>query len=602
MNRLISPELREKLTKRFEKLYDTKADACLNRFLFLLGRYGVGLKDKAHGNEWTEQDAILITYGDMIQRGPKNKIADLCSFLNSFVNNSISTLHILPFFPYSSDDGFSVIDYRRVRDDLGDWDTIETISTNFDEQVKLFSAFTGDYAMAQTVDANYKIMADLVINHVSRESSWFRDYVNGVAPARNYFIEADPDQDLSDVVRPRSKPLLTQVTTKEGEKHLWTTFSEDQIDVDFSNPDVLFEFLDILLFYISKGISVIRLDAIAYLWKKLGTSCIHLPETHEVVKLIREVVDLVAPHVTIITETNVPHEENISYFGDGDEAHMVYQFSLPPLLLHAIQTENASYLTQWAQNLEEPPEDCLYFNFTASHDGIGVRPLEGLVPDKEFETLVNGVKKRGGYVSYKTDSDGNESPYELNITYLDAFKDPEQEDTQNQIDRFMCSQTIMLTMQGVPGIYLHSLTGTTNYTEGVERTGEKRAINRKKWDYDELVSEINDESSITHQVLNRYNELLYIRKKHPAFHPHGKQQVYNIGNEFFVLGRTSPEGGEKILSISNVTGVKQEIDVDRTDLPIESQTPYLNLLDDENQGSQGNLTVQPFETLWLLVD
>jgi len=120
---------------------------------------------------------------------------------------------------------------------------------------------------------------------------------------------------------------------------------------------------------------IARLDAVAFLWKELGTNCLHLPETHELVKLFRDVCEIVAPRAIILTETNVPHAENVSYFGQGDEAHMVYQFSLPPLLLHAFITGNGQYLTHWASGLEPPPAGCTFFNFTASHDGVGVRPF-----------------------------------------------------------------------------------------------------------------------------------------------------------------------------------------------------------------------------------
>jgi len=276
----------------------------------------------------------------------------LRSFMMQRVGKTITGIHILPFFPYTSDDGFSVQNYHEVREDLGGWMHIRRLARE------------------------YRVMGDVVINHVSAQSNWFRDFKKGIAPARDYFHVTEPSPALDQVTRPRNLPLLTPVKTPMGPVHVWTTFSPDQIDLNFANPDVLFEFLDIILLYISQGVSVLRLDAIAYLWKRVGTNCIHLPETHEVVKLIRNVLDLLAPHVTIITETNVPHAENVSYFGTGDEAHMVYQFSLPPLLLHALLRGNARWLTQWAAGLQPAPDGCAYFNFTSSHDGVGVRPLE----------------------------------------------------------------------------------------------------------------------------------------------------------------------------------------------------------------------------------
>lgn len=605
MHPLIDESTKSHFYQRFRSLYGKRADHCFRRLVYLLGRYGVGRRDEPIArdvDQFDEQDAVLISYGDMIYDREDYKLADLCNFLNEYVQEAVSVLHILPFFPYSSDEGFSVKDYREVREDLGDWNSIEAVTTRFDEHIQQYTAYEGDYVTNQLMQANYDVMADLVINHVSRESSWFQDFLSGIQPTKNYFITVDPETDLSKVTRPRSTPLLTPVRNREGKVYVWTTFSNDQIDLDFSNPDVLFEFLDILLFYISKGISVIRLDAIAYLWKEIGTSCIHLPETHDIVKLIREFVELVAPHVTIITETNVPHEENISYFGEGDEAHMVYQFSLPPLLLHAILNENASYLTEWAKTLDEPPEDCLYFNFTASHDGIGVRPLEGLVPEEEFEQLVQSTKERGGYVSYKTDEDGNESPYELNITYFDAFKDIENGDPELQIRRFMCSQIIMLSLKGLPGIYLHSLTATSNYTEGVDQGDDKRAINRKRWGLEELKSRLQDEESTTAQVFYRYRSLLNIRRQHPAFDPHGDQTVYDWKDELFVIFRESPDNGEAVLSVSNCSSDRQKVDIRDMKGPLDSYESYPNLLEEESKRVEGhNLMLAPYETVWLKV-
>ncbi|MDX1639962.1 MAG: alpha-amylase family glycosyl hydrolase, partial [Balneolaceae bacterium] len=446
-------DLQNDFAAHFRKIYGrNKVDECLNCTRELIQKYAPEIPDpKRTGDKWTEKDSILITYGDVLRdknRPDEERLNILEEFLDQYVAGSVSSLHILPFFPSSSDAGFSVIDYKKVREDLGTWRNIRQLAKK------------------------YRLMADLVINHTSRYSDWFQNFKQLKQPGREYFISVDPDLDISSVTRPRNSPLLTPVQTDNGDRVVWTTFSEDQVDVDFRNPDVLFEYLDIFLFYLSQGIQIVRLDAIAYLWKKMGTPCIHLPETHEVVKLFRTLVDEVAPHVTLVTETNVPHKENVSYFGSGnDEAHMVYQFSLPPLLLHAILTENTQYLTEWASGLGDIPEGCYFMNFTASHDGIGVRPLEGLVPDEEFEYMIQAVYKREGFVSYKRNSDGSESPYELNITYFDAFSEPGADDDSAQVRRYLCSQAIMLALKGVPGIYFHNLTATRNNINEALSTG-----------------------------------------------------------------------------------------------------------------------------------
>ncbi|MEX0994572.1 MAG: sugar phosphorylase, partial [Balneolaceae bacterium] len=547
----------------FRNIYgEDRAEKCIGRLEELLNKYELEEREGVSGGDlWTHDDHILITYADKIQADLQDSgthLGKLHRFLKERLDGLISTVHLLPFFPSSSDDGFSVIDYKQVDEQVGAWKDIENMGKDF------------------------RLMADLVINHTSRFSPWFRKFLKREVPYDNYFIEVDKDTDLSDVTRPRSSPLRTPVQTKSGGTTVWTTFSDDQIDVNFSNPDVLFEFLDIFLFYISKGVRVVRLDAVAFLWKKLGTSCIHLPETHEIVKLFRSLVDTYLPGVNLITETNVPHKENISYFGDGDEAHMVYQFSLPPLLLHALLTENASYLTGWAQSLGEIPEGCTYFNFTASHDGIGVRPLEGLVPGREFDSLVEGTKERGGYVTYKDNPDGTKSPYELNITYFDAFKSRNGQKSLQE-KRYFCSQMIMLSLAGVPGIYFHNLTGMPNYREGVERTGRYRTINRKKWSQAELEEILGDPESATRRIFTWYCSLLRKRKQHPAFHPMGKQQVYDVGESFFCIRRTDPEQRESMLVLANVTNREKTVDVSEADLPLDPGRIYRDEITEETR-------------------
>jgi sucrose phosphorylase len=570
----------ERIGDRLARLYgEERRSRLLERIGLLAGRYGVGVCHDEHcgGSLWDERDAIVIAYGDMVRREGEAPLQTLLGFMDTYLHEALSGVHILPFFPYSSDDGFSVIDFRQVDPHLGDWDAIQAIS------------------------ADYRLMTDLVLNHVSSRSAWFKGFTNGLAPERDYFIVMDPDSDLSAVVRPRNLPLLTAAQTPAGERHVWTTFSADQVDLDFANPDVLFEILDILCLYVNKGARIVRLDAIAYLWKEPGTSCVHLPQTHEVVKLMRDVLEMLAPGVILLTETNVPHNENVSYFGDGDEAHMVYQFSLPPLLLHALHSGNTRYLTTWAATLEPPPAGCTYFNFTASHDGIGVRPLEGLLPQSELDTLAEGMKQRGGQVSMRARSDGSESPYELNITYFDALSDPGQAESGLHIARFLCSQTIMLGLQGIPGIYFNSLVGGRNNTVGMQTTGQARTINRQKWDAGTLSQQLEDSASSAHRVFSEYLHRLRLRRMRPAFHPDAPQRVLALPDGLFGFMRTSREGNEQLLSLSNLQSSARQINIERA-FPEFSGQVWTELIEGrEIDGSAvTRLRLAPYQTLWLL--
>ncbi|RVU85791.1 alpha-amylase [Leucothrix sargassi] len=479
--------------------------------------------------KWDEKDVVLISYGDTITSQAEDaSLRCLKDFADHWLTDVFSIIHLLPIFPYTSDDGFSVADYRAIRSDLGDWKDVNALGDNFE------------------------LMFDFVLNHCSRVSLYFADFRGDRDPYKDFFIYEDPKADWSKVVRPRSSPLLTEIPTHDGLRHVWTTFSADQVDLNYRNPEVLLEMLDILFFYLTQGSRITRLDAIAFLWKEVGTNCLHLPQTHEVVKLMRDLVEHACPGAILLTETNVPHEENISYFGDGDEAHMVYQFSLPPLLLHAIHSGSTQYLYDWLKNLSPPPEGCTYFNFTASHDGIGVRPLEGLLPDEELKQLLDDMRSGGAYVSTRRNTDGVDVPYEINVTYYDAFRNPGHQSAPWQVSRFLLSQTVALSLRGIPGIYLHSLLGTPNDHKRVEVTGMTRAINRHQWDIDELSALLEVHESSTSILLNEYTRRIKVRRDQPAFHPDAEQMVLDLDDELLGIMRVS-ECGQKIVALYNFT-------------------------------------------------
>lgn len=591
----ITRQQAQRIQRRLVNLYGDQAPGLLERFYMMIGRYGVGLEAPPRRGYWSENDTVLITYADIVQDRAWSRdhgVVDLSEeivletplqtlrrFCSRRLRGAIRVIHILPFYPWSSDDGFSVIDYREVDSNYGSWKDVSQLGADFD------------------------LMFDLVLNHCSRGSEWFQQYVTGIAPARFYFLPTDPKTDLSSVVRPRPWPLLSRAATRDGEAWVWSTFSEDQVDLNWQNPDVFFEFLDILFLYLSYGVRILRLDAVAFLWKVIGTSCIHLPETHEIVKLFRDVLEIVAPDVILLTETNVPHAENISYFGEGDEAHMVYNFSLPPLVLHALLRNDGSHLTRWARSLPELGAGQAFLNFTASHDGIGVRPLQGILEEDELAWIVEQVEERGGRVSVKANSDGSTSPYELNITYVDALSDLQDDD--RGIDRFLCSQAIALAFRGIPAIYFHSLVGTPNYQEGVEHTGQNRSINRRKWVIDELEALIDDPATRQGRIYGRYLQWLRRRLNHTAFHPDGAMEVLDLGPDLFAFVRTSPGGQEIIVCVFNLTPEKKLV-------PMRDLHPLLAQEDREEcrdilsaqgvpAGPEAELEMRPYHAFWLAV-
>ncbi len=529
--------------------------------------------------EWVDQkDIMLITYADSIKNDSEKPLKTLHSFLKTYVKDFINCIHILPFYPYSSDDGFSVIDYYKVNAELGDWEDIIELS------------------------ADFKLMFDAVINHISAKSDWFSEYLKGVSEFQDFFIEADPKKDYSSVTRPRALPLLSEFETVEGEKYIWTTFSADQIDLNYKYPEVFLKIIDLLLTYSDYNTTFLRLDAIGYMWKEDGTNCINLPQAHIVVQLIRDVFEAAAPYVKLITETNVPHKDNISYFGNGhNEAHMVYNFSLPPLTLYSFLTGDSRYLSNWAASLEKEPqsEETTFFNFLASHDGIGVMPTRGYLSENELNNMIEKIKSHGGLVSYKSNIDGSKSAYELNINYMDALSHP-NDDEELRLKRFLAAHSILLSMRGMPGIYIHSLLGSRSYHDGVKSTGINRAINREKLKVNELISGLNDVNSLRYKVLNGIKHLIDIRKEQTAFHPNASQKVLFLDPHVFSVLRISKNKECFLLSITNVSGKYVDLSVNNiVELSDYNTKQFKDLISDAGFNVFDNIKLEPYQSMWL---
>ena len=570
-------ETKKRLRQRLTFLYGKQREPeIFNRIQDIAGAYASGVKE-SKGTKLSEKDIVLIAYPDQLRMAGQTPLWTLGHFLSHYLEDLITTVHILPFYPYSSDDGFSVIDYRQVHPEFGGWDDIEWLGNRF------------------------KLMFDAVINHISSKSEWLKHFLEGDPDFRDFFIQVNPGVDLSSVVRPRDLPLITSFKTDRGEVHLWTTFSADQVDLNFANPRVLLEILDLLLFYIQKGANIIRLDAIAFLWKEVGTSCIHLPQTHQIIKLMRDILDEVAPHVLLLTETNVPHQENLSYFGDGqDEAHMVYQFALPPLILHTLTSGNANRLTDWAANLERPSPQVTFFNFTASHDGIGLRPARGILSDNEIERLVSLTEQRGGAISYRRLGDHGRQAYELNINYFSALSDTSELDhhPDTSIARFLCSQAMMLTFPGLPAVYFHSLFGSRNDLEGVERTGQPRSINRQKFLLKPFEVELAQNQSVRYQVWNGFKKFLQVRRSQPEFDPWGKHDIIKFLPGIFCILRTSPRDGRRMLCLHEVSGKTQEFVAPLKENPKGSALDLINM----EKMDLTQIHMRPYQVRWIQLD
>ncbi|MCU2523710.1 sugar phosphorylase [Enterobacter hormaechei] len=555
-----------KIKKLINHIYgESFSDAHLNVLLTKLEKAAVNITEKRKSG-WDEKDVVLITYADQFSAKGEKALPVFTRFYNEWLSRTFSHVHLLPFYPWSSDDGFSVIDYHEVAPETGTWRDVAELKQSA------------------------SLMFDFVCNHMSAKSEWFANYLAQKPGYEDFFISVDPETDLSAVTRPRALPLLTPFTLNDGSvRHLWTTFSDDQIDLNFASPQVLIAMVDVLLHYLMEGARYIRLDAVGFMWKIPGTTCIHLEQTHCLIQLFRAITDAVAPGTVIITETNVPHKDNISYFGDGEnEAQMVYQFSLPPLVLHAVHRQDVKALCRWAGSLALPSAHTTWFNFLASHDGIGLNPLRGILPESEILSLVEKLQQEGALVNWKNNPDGTRSPYEINVTYLDALSLRDSSDDE-RIARFILAHAVLLSFPGVPAVYIQSILGSRNDYEGVERLGYNRAINRKKYTAGQVDRELNNNKSIRYQIYSRLSELIAIRRGERAFHPDSQAIFDAIGEHILKIVRVA-ENGERMTALFNFSNKMQTV---------YGQRLFGRELLSGQDISGTELTLNPWQVMWI---
>jgi hypothetical protein len=479
-------------------------------------------------------DSWIISYPDHISGHQGTPLNVLDEFVRKRLRPFITGVHILPCFPSSSDEGFSVKDYFAVDERYGTWGDIENLASNGN------------------------MMLDAVVNHASTQGKWFEQWRTGIPPFDEFFRTEDPDADLSGVVRARQHPLLTKFDTAQGERWVWTTFSQDQADLDYRNPEVALAMTEVILTYAQHGATAIRLDAVGFLWKEVGTASIHLENTHLVVQLLRATLDATYPGVLLVSETNVPHTENVSYLGSEStrEADMVYQFPLPPLTLHAFATGDATALKVWLGTIDDIPPTTTYFNFLASHDGVGLRPLEGLVDESEVEILVDVCVANGGLVTYRSDDDGTAVAYELNGTWFDLIRGTSVD--AEALQRHIASHGLMLALRGEPAIYVQALLAEENAIDLAATTSQPRSMNRRRFAIDDIDERIADPDSNTSLSLHRLVEMLEWRGESDAFFPESEQRILPTSSRIVGIERTARSGTIAWVYV-NVSGEHEEV-------------------------------------------
>lgn len=571
---MLKKDFSEKVKQYLFQIYsnDLSKKQINNLFLNIKSIFTQPMK-RSKNELWSEKDFLLITYADSIKKNNQKNLITLNSFLKKYCKE-FSYIHILPFFPFSSDDGFAVEDYKKIKIEHGSWKDLKKITKTFD------------------------IMVDLVINHCSSNNKLFKNFLEDKNPGKDFFINSEKKFPKSNkIVRPRSSDLSKKVLVDRKNTYVWCTFGHDQVDFDFRNPNVLLYFFEIIKFYLDQDIKALRLDAVAFLWKELGTRCINLPQTHNIIRLIRLIIDRFYNKTLIITETNIPSHENLTYFGNNNEAHCIYNFSLAPLLIHAVVSGNSFYLKKWSRGMPPAQENNSYLNFLSTHDGIGMRPVEGILPENEIQKYFNFFKKQGGLFSYRTNA-GKKSVYEVNITLLEAFKECYNGKDKFVLERFILAHTILFSMEGIPAIYIQNYLGSKNDNAKVKKTNSFRSINRRNWNFDSLVKIFKNKSNINSKILHSLNRLMVLRKKQIAFHPNATQFTLQLGDIFFGIWRQSIDRSQSIFCISNLTNVKQKISL--LDINLISTNNWFDILSNKKIKNIGDeLLFKPYQTFWI---
>ena len=571
---MLKKDFSEKVKQYLFQIYtnDLSKKQINNLFLNIKSIFTQPMK-RSKNKLWSEKDFLLITYADSIKKNNQKNFTTLNSFLKKYCKE-FSYIHILPFFPFSSDDGFAVEDYKKIKIEHGSWKDLKKITKTFD------------------------IMVDLVINHCSSNNKLFTNFLEDKNPGKDFFINSEKKFPKSNkIVRPRSSDLSKKVLVDGKNTYVWCTFGHDQVDFDFRNPNVLLYFFEIIKFYLDQDIKALRLDAVAFLWKELGTRCINLPQTHNIIRLIRLIIDRFYNKTLVITETNIPSHENLTYFGNNNEAHCIYNFSLAPLLIHAVVSGNSFYLKKWSRGMPPAQENNSYLNFLSTHDGIGMRPVEGILPENEIQKYFNFFKKQGGLFSYRTNA-GKKSVYEVNITLLEAFKECYNGKDKFVLERFILAHTILFSMEGIPAIYIQNYLGSKNDNAKVKKTNSFRSINRRNWNFDSLVKILKNKSNINSKILHSLNRVMVLRKKQIAFHPNATQFTLQLGDIFFGIWRQSIDRSQSIFCISNLTNVKQKISL--LDINLISTNNWFDILSNKKIKNIGDeLLFKPYQTFWI---
>lgn len=426
-----------------------------------------------------ENKIMLITYADSMGQDLK----ELKEILDQHFKEAVGGVHILPFYPSSADRGFAPLTYKKVDPNFGDWDDI------------------------QALKENYYLMFDFMVNHISRQSQYFRDfqqykddskYSDFFIRYKDFWKNGEPTEKEVDLIykrKPRAPYIDVEFEDGTTEK-IWCTFDEEQLDLNVESEVAKNFIKENLEFLAAKGASIIRLDAFAYAIKKAGTSCFFIePDIWELLDYCKDI--LAEKDVEILPEI---HEHHSIQLKIADKGHPVYDFSLPMLLLHSIYSSTSKRLRDW---LKKCPAN--QYTTLDTHDGIGVVDVKDLMTDQEIEETREMLYKRGSNVKkvYSSEAYDNLDIYQINCSYYSALG--------NNDDSYLLARAVQFFAPGIPQVYYVGMLAGENDIELLEETKVGRNINRHYYSKEEIDSEVK------RPVVQKLIKLMEFRNSYPAF-------------------------------------------------------------------------------------
>jgi glycosidase len=584
---------------------------------------------------WSEQQLVLICYGDHLwsrdpNLTPLQALGAFCRQHFSEPEFAHLTLHLLPIYqsPYK-DGGFDVADPFAVNPKMGTWADVRAIRQHF------------------------QVALDFVANHLSTASAWFTRYMQDDPLYQDFFIGFDDEatvrrlerEVLPQIYRPRPHNPFIPVTKPDGAtRWVYMTFSDHQADVNYQNPFVFLKMMEVLLFYILQGVSLIRLDAIPYLWKEWGTSCAHHPKTHALLSLFRLAVDMVNPAVKLLAESMEPLADSLRYLSTTEQAkaHIAYNFVPCGLIPYTLLTEDASVFQRNLQQFRPPGAEVDWAVVCGvTHDGSSLNPCrapqsivgEAVLQEEQINTIARYYTASGDqeiatrsalapehphhiradfrqhfsaihreqprFVNYKaiTDEDGQRQQivYEAISTYASLFR-------QNP-DQIIAALAMALGLPGIPFTYFTLPFAVLNdYTAYLE-TGNPRELNRGRVLLEDLLQDLTDQGTLAHQVFCRYKQLLRLRASHPAFHPHGSLIPITTTNAAILsFLRISVDRTQQIMIVQNVSSRIQNVTIHLHNHVLNTTVACVDIISEKSFPVKAQtlaLRLEPFALLWL---